>query len=111
MSKDVYFVHEDLALQHVLEAFLKTKHHLFIVVNSFEEYVGVITIEDLLEQIIGAKIVDEFDQYDDLRAVASSIAKKQHAEHKKSKQEPAKENPPEAEETAQATSEPKDKVK
>jgi CBS domain containing-hemolysin-like protein len=111
MDKSVYFVHEDHALEQVLDAFLKTKHHLFIVVNSFEEYVGIITIEDILEQIIGAKIVDEFDQYDDLRAVASSIAKKEHTEHKKSDQEPARENPPEPEETAQATSESKDEVK
>ena len=30
----------------------------------------MISIEDILERIIGKKIVDEFDQYDDLRAVA-----------------------------------------
>ena len=41
----------------------------------FKEVVGLISIEDVLEQIIGMKIVDEFDQYDDLRAVAAQRAR------------------------------------
>lgn len=71
MSKQVYFVHEELDLQHALDAFIKTKHHLFVVVNSFEEYVGILTIEDVIEQILGRQIVDEFDNYENLREVAS----------------------------------------
>lgn len=74
MDKQVYYVNEELPVEHALQAFLKTKHHLFIVVNEFEEIVGVVTIEDVLEQIIGRHIVDEFDQYDDLRAVAKKAA-------------------------------------
>ncbi|HSH55926.1 MAG TPA: CBS domain-containing protein, partial [Candidatus Limnocylindrales bacterium] len=81
-KKDVYYVHEDETLFQVLHAFIKTKHHLFIVVNSFEEFVGVITIEDVLEQVIGRKIEDEFDRYDDIRAVAGLHAKREHARHK-----------------------------
>ncbi len=67
----VYYVNEDENLEHVLNAFIKTRHHLFIVVNEFEEVVGLVTIEDVLEQILGRKIVDEFDKYDDLREVAA----------------------------------------
>jgi Mg2+/Co2+ transporter CorC len=59
-----------------------------LVVNSFEELVGIITIEDVLEQMIGRPIVDEFDKYDDLRAVAAAAAKKDHVVHKKEKSEP-----------------------
>lgn len=81
MSKKVYYVNENQALGHVLNAFLKTKHHLFIVVNEFEEISGVITIEDVIEQLIGRKIVDEFDKYDDLREVAALAAKKDHHSH------------------------------
>lgn len=77
MSSKVYFVHEELDLNHVLHAFLKTKNHLFIVVNNFEEFVGVISIEDILEQILGKQIVDEFDNYENLREVAQLRAKKE----------------------------------
>ena len=83
MHKQVYFVHEDHPLEQVLDAFLKTHHHLFVVVNGFEEYVGIITIEDILEQILGCKIVDEFDQYDDMRAVAAHQARAVHQARKK----------------------------
>ena len=76
MSKKVFYVHQDKSLDHVLQAFLRTKHHLFMVVNEFEEVMGVVTIEDVLETIIGRKIVDEFDQYEDLRAVAKLAADK-----------------------------------
>lgn len=85
---DVFFVHEDFTLFQALQAFLKTKHHLFIVINSFEEFVGIITIEDILEQMIGKQIVDEFDKYDDLRAVAIATAKKEHDERAKTEAEP-----------------------
>ena len=81
MKKDVYYVREDQPLGHALQAFLKTKHHLFIAVNNFEEMVGVITIEDVLEQVLGKPIMDEFDKYEDLRAVATFDAEKEEEKH------------------------------
>ena len=81
MKKAVFYVAEDKTLDHALQAFLRTKHHLFMVVNSFEEIVGIITIEDVLERILGKQIVDEFDQYDDLRAVAALQAKADAKRH------------------------------
>ena len=88
MKTRLTYVHEDFTLYQTLQAFLKTKQHLFIVVNSFEEFVGIITIEDILEQMIGKQIVDEFDRYDDLRAVATAAAKKDHGDHQKAQAEP-----------------------
>lgn len=82
MKKSVYYVNEEKPLQHALQAFLKTKHHLFIVVNGFEEIVGILTIEDVLEQVLGKQIVDEFDKYEDLRAVAALEAKKDAKSHR-----------------------------
>lgn len=71
IKPEVYYVHENGSLIHALNAFLKTKHHLFIVVNSFEEIVGVLSIEDILEQLLGSEIIDEFDNFENMRAVAS----------------------------------------
>jgi CBS domain containing-hemolysin-like protein len=82
MEKKVYYVHEDETLYQVLHAFLKTKHHMFVVVNNFEEYVGIVTIEDVIEQVMGRKIEDEFDKYDDMRAVAEHHAREEHESHK-----------------------------
>lgn len=89
MDEKLSYVHEDFTLYQTLQAFLKTKRHLFLVVNSFEELVGIITVEDIIEEIIGKQIVDEFDRYDDLRAVASAAARKEHV----TQHEPASEHP------------------
>ena len=70
----VYFVNEKEKLDHVLNAFVKTKNHLYIVVNEFKEMVGIITMEDVVEEILGREIVDEFDRYDDMREVAKKRA-------------------------------------
>lgn len=83
MHDQVCYVHEDQPLGEALDAMLKTHQQLFVVVNSFEEYVGIITIEDILEEIIGMQIVDEFDQYEDLRAVAARMAAHDHQQHEK----------------------------
>jgi CBS domain containing-hemolysin-like protein len=99
MSRKLTYVHENFTLQHSLQVFLKTKQHLFLVVNSFEELVGILTIEDVLEHMIGRQIVDEFDRYDDLRAVAAAAAAKEHKAHKEA--EPEVEPTPETSEVIQ----------
>lgn len=81
MRHDVYYVNEQQSLDHALQAFIKMKHHMFVVVNEFEDVVGVISVEDVIEQIVGKPMLDEFDQYDDLREVAKRTARKKHAAH------------------------------
>lgn len=97
MRKKVFFVHEEQALDYALKIFLKTNHHLLVVVNSFEEFVGVISIEDVIEQVIGRQIIDEFDQHDDMRAVAKSlaeaeVAKRELKDSKKELKQPKKQS-------------------
>ena len=70
MHTGVHYVNEAASLQACMAAFLKTQDLLLVVVNNFEELVGIITLENVLEQIVGQPIVDEFDRYDNLRAVA-----------------------------------------
>lgn len=88
MSKQVCYIHEEQPLSEALQAILQTHQQLFVVVNGFEEYVGIVIIEDIMEEIVGKQIVDEFDQYDDLRAVAAKMANKEHEEHKKDEEYP-----------------------
>jgi CBS domain containing-hemolysin-like protein len=82
MHPKVYFVNEERELDHVLQAFLRTKQHMFMVVNAYAEIVGVITVEDVMEQILGKPIIDEFDKYDDMRAVAEARAKLHRKQNK-----------------------------
>lgn len=71
MEPRVFYIREDQTLGHALSAFLRTHHHLFVVVNEFRETVGLLSLEDVIEALIGRKIVDEFDMHEDLRQVAA----------------------------------------
>ena len=74
MQPDVRYLHEDDSLTQALQAFFKTKQQLFVVVNSFEEYVGVLSLEQLMQHVIGKIPGDGFDQHADLAAVANKHA-------------------------------------
>ncbi|MDB5177647.1 MAG: exported protein of unknown function [Candidatus Saccharibacteria bacterium] len=71
MEPRVFYVKQDQTLQHALAAFLRTHHHLFVVVNEFHETVGLLSLEDVIEAMLGRKIIDEFDAHEDLRVVAA----------------------------------------
>jgi CBS domain containing-hemolysin-like protein len=78
MEKTIYFVHPSDPLDSVLNKFIKTKTHLFIVLDEFGGFEGVITVEDVIEEIIGTEIMDEDDDIPDLRqaAIENKIKKK-----------------------------------
>ena len=71
MEQKVYCINQNQKLEKALSAFIKTHHHLFIVVNDYRETAGVVTIEDVIEALLGRKIVDEDDVIVDLRAFAA----------------------------------------
>jgi CBS domain containing-hemolysin-like protein len=57
---DVLVVPETKVLTEMLEEFKDRKRHLAVVVDEFGSTAGVITVEDILEQLVG-EIEDEFD--------------------------------------------------
>lgn len=68
--KNVIFVDHNKPLDDLLNAFKNTRNHMFIVLDKHGVVSGIVTIEDVLEEIIGAEIVDEFDKFDDLQKLA-----------------------------------------
>lgn len=83
MHKGANYIEESQNLREALNTFLKTQHHLLIVVNNFEEISGVISLEDVMEQILGRKITDESDRHEDLRAEAEHEAEQDKKGHSK----------------------------
>lgn len=56
-----WFVPETTSLQDQLDAFLRKKAHIALVVDEYGEVEGLVTLEDILEEIVG-EIADEHDQ-------------------------------------------------
>ncbi|TWI81829.1 Mg2+/Co2+ transporter CorB [Roseibium hamelinense] len=55
-----WFVPDTTSLQDQLNAFLKHKSHFALVVDEYGEVMGLVTLEDILEEIVG-EIADEHD--------------------------------------------------
>ena len=75
MRKNILIFEETDNLQKALHKLFISKFKLAIVVNKYKEYVGVLSIEDIIEEILDQEIVDEFDEYKNLRKLAEQKAK------------------------------------
>jgi len=70
-AREVYIIPETADLSVALEQFLKRMQHLFIVVDEYGSVSGLITMEDVMETILGVEILDEADRVTDLRKFAT----------------------------------------
>lgn len=57
----IFDVPDDSPLDTVLSRFIQTKSHLFMVNDANDRTTGIITIEDVIEEILNREIADEFD--------------------------------------------------
>lgn len=61
---------ETLSVTRALEQFIKSKQHLLLVIDEFGGTAGILTMEDVIESLLGAEITDESDIAEDLRKLA-----------------------------------------
>ena len=67
-----------------LDLFIKKKEHMFLVLDSYDQTEGIITLEDCVETILGVEIVDESDSDADMREVAKHKMRMQRRADEKS---------------------------
>ncbi|MDX1776065.1 MAG: hemolysin family protein [Desulfobulbales bacterium] len=70
LMQPVHFVPEAAPLNRILMEFFEQHLHLFVVVDEYGSVTGVISLEDILEEIVGREIIDESDKAGDLREYA-----------------------------------------
>ncbi|HEX7368102.1 MAG TPA: CBS domain-containing protein, partial [Candidatus Saccharimonadales bacterium] len=81
MDRSVVFLHEADSLAEALQAVYHTRQQLFVVVNDFGEYAGVVTLEDVLEQLVGRPGHTGFSAHRSREAVAAK-----HTAHESSQE-------------------------
>lgn len=80
--KDIYrkekilIIAKELNLDELLDKFIKSKIHLACVENEYGVFEGVVTLEDIIEEIIRLEIIDETDKFPDLQIEARKRASK-----------------------------------
>jgi CBS domain containing-hemolysin-like protein len=70
IQKDIYKINENIPVSMALDLFIKKKEHMFLVLDSYDQTEGIVTLEDCVETILGVEIVDESDSDADMREVA-----------------------------------------
>ncbi len=77
IMRSVYFVPEAKKIDDLFRELRKQKNHIAVVVDEYGGVAGLITIEDLLEEIVG-EIQDEYDAEEDLFKVIDENTAEMH---------------------------------
>lgn len=73
--QEAMIIPEHMPLKAAFGLFLRQRTHLAIVVDEFGSFTGVLTLEDVIESLIGHEIMDEADSVADLREYARQASK------------------------------------
>ena len=69
-KRQIHAVLDETRLSTVLEKLLDNQEHILMVVDEHGGLEGVVTLEDVVETLVGIEIVDEGDKHVDMRKVA-----------------------------------------
>lgn len=70
LKRDIMIVPEKSSLKNLFEKLIDSQDHIAIVVDEYGGFSGVVTMEDVVETLLGMEIVDEIDAIDDMQKLA-----------------------------------------
>ncbi|MFP4047062.1 MAG: CNNM domain-containing protein [Bacteroidales bacterium] len=73
LSRNMMVVNEKMPIVKLFYRLLEEKEHIAMVVGEYGEMVGIVTMEDVIETLLGTEIVDELDNVEDMQKQAMKI--------------------------------------
>lgn len=70
LKREILIVPEIIALTDLFNQFMTRQEHIAVVVDEYGGLAGVVTMEDLVETLLGMEIIDEMDTIEDLQVMA-----------------------------------------
>ncbi|WP_034918113.1 CNNM domain-containing protein [Gillisia sp. CAL575] len=70
LKRDVFITNPNTPIPELFEIFIKRKAHISIVSDQFGNTLGLVTMEDIIETLLGLEIMDESDQFEDMQLMA-----------------------------------------
>lgn len=70
IKREVLILPETLSLKRLFERLLEKQEHIAVVVDEYGGFSGVVTMEDVVETLLGMEIVDEIDAIEDMQKLA-----------------------------------------
>ncbi len=82
ISREIMALDENETVSSAWEKMLARKDHISLVVNDYGEFEGIITMEDIVETILGLEIIDEKDTVEDMQQFARQKWKERKLKYK-----------------------------
>ena len=73
ISRELPAVLDKFSLLKAFDEYLSGRHHIKLVVNEYGDATGLLSLEDILEELIGSEIVDETDRVTDMQVLARRL--------------------------------------
>ena len=70
LRRDIVTVHDDHPIVDLFNLFLAEREQIALVVDEFGGMAGIVTMEDVIETLLGVEIVDESDHTEDMQLLA-----------------------------------------
>ncbi|KRG27762.1 CNNM domain-containing protein [Salegentibacter mishustinae] len=70
LKRDIFMSAEDTPIPELFENFVQKRGHISMIVDEFGNTVGLVTMEDIIETLLGLEIMDESDSIEDMQMLA-----------------------------------------
>ncbi len=70
LKRDLHITYPDTPIPQLFEIFVQHKNHISIVTDEFGNNIGLVTMEDIIETLLGLEIMDESDNIEDMQLMA-----------------------------------------
>ncbi len=73
IKRPIIISSENTNIPKLFDKLLKKREHISLVVDKSKNTIGIVTLEDIIETILGYEIVDETDMVEDMQKLAKKI--------------------------------------
>ncbi len=70
LRREIIIIPQDFPLPELFSRFVTRREHIALVVDEYGGMAGIVTMEDVIETLLGMEIVDEMDQSTDMQVLA-----------------------------------------
>lgn len=70
ITREIHIVNEHMQIPKLFSQLMENREHIALVVDEFGGMAGIVTMEDVIETLLGMEIMDEFDNIEDMQILA-----------------------------------------
>lgn len=70
LKREVFMISAHTPIPDLFETFIQKRAHISVVVDEYGNTIGLVTMEDIIETLLGLEIMDESDSIEDMQVLA-----------------------------------------